>query len=87
MVKHQQLYYGKQCKIAFAECVLNDEQNRFVRSCSDSIVHSLKTISTENEKLQVLYCETLTIKDLKKFISDNMDADILHISAHGRYDR
>ncbi len=87
MVKHQQLYYGKQCKIAFAECVLNDEQNRFVRSCSDSIVHSLKTISTENEKLQVLYCETLTIKDLKKFISDNMDADILHISAHGYYDR
>lgn len=87
MVKHQQLYYGKQCKIAFAECVLNDEQNRFVRSCSDSIVHSLKKISTENEKLQVLYCETLTIKDLKKFISDNMDADILHISAHGYYDR
>lgn len=87
MVKHQQLYFGKQCKIAFAECELNDEQNRFIRACSDSIVYSLKKISTENGKLQVLYRETLTIKDLKKFISDNMDADILHISAHGYYDR
>ena len=36
---------------------------------------------------KVLYRESLTIKDLKKVISDNMDADILHISAHGRYDK
>ena len=27
------------------------------------------------------------LKDLKKFISDNLDSDILHISAHGYYDR
>lgn len=87
MVKHRQLYYGKRCKIAFAECVLDDSQNRFIRSCSDSIVHSLKKLSAENGKMQVTYRETLTIKDLKKFISDNLDADILHISAHGYYDR
>lgn len=87
MVKHRQIYYGHRCKIAFAECVLNDEQNRFIRSCSDAIVHSLKRLSEGNEKIQVSYGETLTIKDLKKFISNNMDADILHISAHGYYDR
>ncbi|MCI8645077.1 MAG: CHAT domain-containing protein [Lachnospiraceae bacterium] len=87
MVKHRQLYYGNRCKIAFAECVLNDSQNRIIRSCSDSIVHSLKKLSKENGKMQVIYCETLTIRDLKKFISDNLDADILHISAHGYYDR
>ena len=87
MVKHRQIYYGHRCKIAFAECVLNDEQNRFIRSCSDAIVHSLKRLSEGNEKMQVSYGETLTIKDLKKFISNNMDADILHISAHGYYDR
>lgn len=87
MVKHRQLYYGNQCKIAFAECILNDSQNRFIRSCSDSIVYSLKKLSAENGKMQVTYRETLTIKDLKEFISDNLDADILHISAHGHYDR
>lgn len=87
MVKHQQLYYGNRCKIAFAECVLDDSQNRFIRSCSNSIVHSLKKLSKENGKMKVTYCETLTIKDLKKFISDNLDADILHISAHGYYNR
>lgn len=47
----------------------------------------LKGLSKENKKLQVSYGETLTISDLKKFIADNMDADILHISGHGYYDR
>ena len=28
MKKHRQIHYGIQCKIAFAECVLNDEENR-----------------------------------------------------------
>lgn len=87
MVKHRQIYYGNRCKIAFAECVFNDEQNEGIRACSDAIVRSLKKLSEENRKMQVSYCETLTVKDLKKFISDNMDADILHISAHGYYDR
>ncbi len=87
MVKHLQIYYGTKCKIAFAECVLNDEQNQLIRSCSASIVHSLEKLSEGNAKIQVSYGETLTIKDLKKFISNNIDADILHISAHGYYDR
>lgn len=87
MVKHRHIYHGAQCKIAFAECVLNDEQNQGIRACSDAIVYSLKRLSKENKKLQVSYGETLTISDLKKFIADNMDADILHISGHGYYDR
>lgn len=87
MVKHRQIYHGTQCKIAFAECVLNDKQNQGIRACSDAIVDSLKRLSKENKKLQVSYGETLTISELKKFIADNMDADILHISGHGYYDR
>ncbi len=87
MVKHKQLFYGAQCKIAFAECVLNDEQNQGIRACSDAIVNVLKGLIKENKKLQVSYGETLTISDLKKFIADNMDADILHISGHGYYDQ
>lgn len=87
MVKHKKIFLGVQCKIAFAECVLNDERNHGIRTCSDAIVHSLKRLSKENKKLQVSYGETLTISDLKKFIADNMDADILHISGHGYYNR
>ena len=63
MVKHRQIYHGAQCKIAFAECVLNDEQNQGIRACSDAIVYSLKRLSKENKKLQVSYGETLTISD------------------------
>lgn len=87
MVKHRQIFHGAKCKIAFAECVLNDERNQGIRACSDAIVYSLKRLSKENKKLQVSYGETLTISELKKFIADNMDADILHISGHGYYDR
>ncbi len=87
MVKHPHIYHGAQCKIAFAECVLNDEQNKGIRACSNAIVYSLKSLSKENKKIQVSYGETLTISDLKKFIADNKDADILHISAHGFCDR
>lgn len=87
MVKHRQIYYGARCKIAFAECVLNDEKNQGIRACSAALVHSLKSLSKENKKLQVSYGETLTISGLKKFIAENMDADILHISGHGCYER
>lgn len=87
MTKHKQYYYGKKCKIAFAECIPNDEQNKFVRSCSDGLIFSLKKMSKENPKMQITYCETLSIKALKQFVANNLDADILHISAHGNYDR
>ena len=85
--KQRQIYYGSGCKIAFVECIPNDKQNREVRAWSDSIAHSLKISSEENEKIQVVFGEALTIRDLKKFLSDNSDADILHLSAHGYYDR
>ena len=85
MVKHPQVYHGSRCKIAFAECIPNDEQNCRIRACSEAIVNSLQKLSAENKKLQVSYSETLTISDLKKFIADNKDADILHLSGHGCY--
>lgn len=87
MMKHHHLFLGKKCKIAFAECVIDDEQNKFIRTCSDGIMHLLKGLCSENLNIQVTYNETLTIKELKKFIYENSDADILHISAHGHYDR
>ena len=87
MVKHGQFYYGARCKIAFAECVPDDIQNKWIRATSASIIHSLKNFNVNNKKMECVYAETLTIKELKDFISKNSDADILHISCHGYYDR
>lgn len=87
MAKHGQIYWGPRCKIAFAECVPDDSQNKWIRSTSASIIHSLKNFCANNEKMEFAYAETLTVQELKDFISKNMDADILHISAHGYYDR
>ena len=85
--KHGQFYYGARCKIAFAECVPDDIQNKWIRATSASIIHSLKNFNVNNKKMECVYAETLTIKELKDFISKNSDADILHISCHGYYDR
>ena len=71
MKKHRQIHYGIQCKIAFAECVLNDEENRAIRACSNVLVSSLKKLSKENQKLQISYGETLTVSDLKKLDNKN----------------
>jgi len=87
MVKHRQIHHGSRCKIAFAECVPDDSQNKWIRSTSASIIHSLKNFCADNEKMEYAYAETLTVKELKDFITENSDADILHISAHGSYDR
>ena len=87
MVKHRQIYHGARCKIAFAECVPDDRQNKWIRSTSTSIIHSLKSFCANNEKMEYVYAETLTVQALKDFISKNIDADILHISGHGYYER
>lgn len=87
MVKRPLLYLGGKCKIAFAECIPNDDQNRYIRDCSTGLIESLKKMSKDTSKMEVVYQEALSIKDLKDFIADNIDADILHISAHGSYDR
>lgn len=87
MLKHRQLHLGSKCKIAFAECIPDDSQNKIIRSTSAAIIHSLEDFCANNEKMEYVYAETLTIQELKDFISMNMDADILHISAHGNYDR
>lgn len=82
---HDKVILGKKCKIAFAECVPNNNENQFIRQCSNSVIHSLKNMNMNHNGLQVEYCETLTIDDLKQFIRLNQDADVLHISAHGFY--
>lgn len=87
MPKHKQLYFGAKCKIAFAECIPNDDPNLLIRTASNALVASIKQRCKENEKMQFTYAETLTVAALKEFLKENMDADIVHISGHGFYDR
>lgn len=87
MMKRPLLHLGGKCKVVFAECVPDDYQNSLVRSYSKGLRESLEKISKNTPNMSVVYRETLSITALKEFIADNMDADILHISAHGNYDR
>lgn len=86
MPKRKQLYLKRKCKIIFAECVINDCANKYIRVCSEGITKPLEENAANSECLEYIYKETLTVFDLKQFIYDNSDADILHISAHGHYD-
>lgn len=87
MSKRRQVYLGARCKVVFAECVINDENNHFIRHCSDGITEILDRLSSNNETFEYVYKETLTVNELKQFVLENYDADILHISAHGFYNR
>lgn len=85
MGKSPQIYLGKQCKIAFAECIIPDTENLYVRKMSEIVRDTLLELQKEYPNMSFEYGETYTIKEIKKFISDNMNADILYISAHGHY--
>lgn len=87
MGKCRQHYLGKGCKIAFAECIISNAENRYVREMSEIIFHTLCGMKEQYSNMKFEYGETYTIKDIKKFINDNSDADILYISAHGHYAR
>lgn len=77
----------QKCKIVFAECVLPDEKNRYVRAQSDLLKNQLIELQNEYANMSFSYMETYTIHDLKLFLNSNKDADILYISAHGVYQR
>lgn len=85
MGKCKQHYLGKGCKIAFAECIIPNAENRYVRKMSEMIFQVLSDMKEQYPNMLFEYGETYTVKDIKKFINDNFDADILYISAHGYY--
>lgn len=87
MGKSPQHYLGKRCTIAFAECIIPDEQNYYIRQMSELVKDTLLGMEKEYPNMSFRYCETYTVKDIKEFIKVNKDADILYISAHGHYAR
>lgn len=85
MVKCRQHYLGKKCKVAFAECILPNEENRYVRPMSEIVIQTLENMVQTYPNF-IFECEnTYNVQDLKEFINKNIDADILYISAHGHY--
>ena len=85
LMMNEKYYMGNGCKIAFAECILKEDTD--IRKTSEQIKESLQKMKQQYPSVELVYRETLTINELKQFINDNCDADILYISAHGHYER
>lgn len=76
-------YIGGKCKVLIAECLLEDDR---IRPYSDGVWNILSTMSSKNGQMEVVKSDIKTISEMRKFMQSNSDADILVISAHGRYD-
>lgn len=87
LLKKQQHYLGEHCKIAFAECIPNDKANEKIYQMSDLLCRSLETMQKRSKNFLFTKKDITTIAEMQQFISDNTDADILYISAHGYYNR
>ena len=87
MLKKQQYYFGEGCKIAIAECIPNDEKNVLIYKSGEALYSSLKSMQSYAKHLSVIRQDVDSIENMHRFIADNINADILYISAHGHYDR
>lgn len=87
MQKKQQHYLGESCKIAIAECIPNDESNKYIYQAGECLLDLLKTMQEHAKSLQISHKHISDIPTMLKFINENADADILYISAHGYYNR
>ena len=86
-LKKQQHYLGESCKIAIAECIPNDESNKYIYQASECLLGLLKSMQRHAKSLEISHKHISDIPTMLKFINDNADADILYISAHGYYNR
>lgn len=87
LLRKNQYYLGAHCRIAFAECVPNDAENRYVYRMSKLVYQTLLDQQKQYPDLSVVYKEINDVSDMKNFIATNLNADILYISAHGYYDK
>lgn len=88
-LKKTSQYYlgkGKKIKILFAECIIDNDENRVVFKYSETVYAVIKTMFA-NENFEIIYCRAYDVKTLKEFIENNMWADILYISAHDHYEK
>ena len=86
MNRSNQMYLGDHCKIAMAECIPNDEENKFVYHMSEEVHRVLTEQQQGYPNFSVVHKKIDSVKSMISFISTNLNADILYISAHGHYD-
>lgn len=85
LLKKNQVYLGKKCKVAIAECIINNDENKYVYQMSDLVRSTLIDMTKKYDGFSVIYQQTYSVESILKFIKNNQDADILYISAHGYY--
>ena len=85
--KVKQIYLGKKCKVAMAECVIDNEENQYVYPMCELMHTTLINMEQQHSELSFVYKQTYSVNGMREFIAENLDADILYISAHGCYQR
>ncbi|MDP4146948.1 MAG: CHAT domain-containing protein [Bacillota bacterium] len=81
-VKDNQVYFGKKCKVIVAECV---EKTDYIRRYCDGLTNVLREMIQHNQDMQLVVEEISSINEFKSMLKKHADADILLVSAHGRY--
>lgn len=82
MTKERQVYLGKRIKLIIAECVSKNDR---IRSMCDRLSVLLQDIAQRENSFEVEVCEISSVLEFKKMLNRNKDANVLLISAHGRY--
>ena len=78
------VFIGNSCKVIIAECLDNNDH---IRPYSDHIWELVNELSQNNQNFNVVKKEITSVKSMKEFLKSNNNADILVISAHGRYSK
>lgn len=83
MRKEKQIYLGEKCKIIIAECV---EKTDGIRKYCDGLTDTLKKVINEVDGMELVIEEISSVKEFKIMLKKHEDAQILLVSAHGKYD-
>lgn len=85
LLKARKVYLGKRCKVAIAECIINNDENKYINLTSNLMHETLLDMESKYEGFSVNYQQTYNVENILEFIKNNQNADILYISAHGHY--
>lgn len=84
MGKVGQVYLGEKCKVLILECVKKTDK---IRGDCDALSNMLKEMIINEDNMTInYYDEVNSSSKIKNILNKNRDADILLISAHGKYE-
>lgn len=68
LLKKNQVYLGKKCKVAIAECIINNDENKYVYLMSDFVRSTLIDMEKKYEGFSVTYQQTYSVESILEFI-------------------